>query len=93
MSTYNQQGDSQDKSNIIAQHQFMSQNERLNSQRLLQQNQQTTMGKTGFQPTFYQNDQNDQNNQVQHQHQQIYNQQLNYNSNMNNQIQQQNYQP
>jgi hypothetical protein len=51
MSTYYQQGDTQDKSNIIAQHQFMSQNERLNSQRLLQQNQQSTMGTTGVQPT------------------------------------------
>ncbi len=90
MSTYYQQGDPQDKSNIIAQHQFMSQNEHLNSQMLLQQNQQSTMGSNGFQPTLYRNDQN---NQVQHQHQQIYNQQLNYNSNTNNQIQQQNYQP
>jgi hypothetical protein len=64
MPNFYQQGDPQDKSNIIAQHQFMAQNERLNSQRLLQQNQQTSMGSTVFQTSLYQNDQN---NQDQHQ--------------------------
>jgi hypothetical protein len=83
MPTYYQQGDPQVKSNIIAPHQFMTQNERLNSERLLQQNQQTTMGTTVFQPTLYQNDNNNQD-----QHQQFYSQQLNYNPNMNNQIHQ-----
>jgi hypothetical protein len=85
---YQQEGDQQEKSNIIAQHQFMAQNERLNSQRLLQQNQQTSMGTIGYQPKFYSNDQNNQA-----QHQQFCNQQLNYNPNMNKQIQQQYYQP
>ena len=87
MPIYYQQGDPQDKSNIIAQLQFMTQNERLNSQRLLQQNQQIPMGTTGCQPTLFQNVQNNQD-----QHQQFYNQQLNYNPNMNNQFQQQNNQ-